>query len=93
MRRHLLSRSSVAGLIAAAFLAPAMAAAQGSASISGTITDSASGRPIPSVQVTILGTTRGAMTDDAGRYALRGLNDGALTLRVQRIGYAREHVP
>src|SRR4051812_10049086 len=88
MRRHLLSRSSVVGLVAAAFFAPAMAAAQGTASISGTVTDSASGRPIPSVQVTVVGTTRGAVTDDAGRYALRGLNDGPLTLRVQRIGYA-----
>jgi len=90
MRRHLLSRSSVVGLIAAAFLAPAMAAAQGSASIGGIVTDSASGRPIPSVQVVVVGTTRGAVTDDEGRFALRGLAAGTWTVRAQRIGYRPE---
>lgn len=90
MRRHLLSRSSVAGLIAAAFLAPAMAAAQGTASITGTVTDSASGRPIPSVQVVVVGTTRGALSDDEGRFAVRGLAAGTWTVRAQRIGYRPE---
>lgn len=90
MRRHLLSQSWVVGLVAAAFLAPAMASAQGSASISGTITDSASGRPVPSVQVVVVGTTRGAITDDAGRYALRGLSAGSWSVRAQRIGYRPE---
>ena len=87
MRRHLLSRSSVVGLIAAAFLAPAMAAAQGTASITGTVTDSASGRPIPSVQVVVVGTTRGALSDDQGRFAVRGVSAGTWTVRAQRIGY------
>ena len=87
MRRHLLSRSWVVGLVAAAFLAPAMAAAQGTASISGTVTDSASGRPIPSVQVVVVGTTRGALSDDEGRFAVRGLGAGTWTVRAQRIGY------
>ena len=87
MRRHLLSRSSVVGLIAAAILAPAMAAAQGSASIAGTVTDSASGAPLTSVQVLVVGTTRGGFTDEAGRFTIRGLSGGPLTLRAQRIGY------
>ena len=87
MRRHLLSRSMVAGLVATAFLAPAMAAAQSSASISGTVTDSASGAPLTSVQVIVVGTTRGASTDDAGRFVIRGLQAGSWTVRAQRIGY------
>jgi len=90
MRRHLLSRSSVVGLVAAAFLAPAIAAAQGSASISGTVTDSASGRPIPSVQVVVVGTTRGAVSDEQGRFAVHGVSAGTWSVRAQRIGYRPE---
>ncbi len=90
MRRHLLSRSSVVGLIAAAFLAPAMAAAQGNASINGTVSDSASGRPIPAVQIVVVGTTRGGFSDEEGRFAIRGLAAGTLTVRAQRIGYRPE---
>ena len=90
MRRHLLSRSSVVGLVAAAFLAPAIAAAQGTASISGTVTDSASGRPIPSVQVVVVGTTRGAVSDEQGRYAVHGISAGTWSIRAQRIGYRPE---
>ncbi len=90
MRRHLLSQSLVVGLIAAAFVAPVMAAAQGTASISGTVNDSASGRPISAVQVVVVGTTRGAFSDDGGRFAVRGLSAGTWTVRAQRIGYRPE---
>jgi TonB-linked SusC/RagA family outer membrane protein len=67
-----------------------MAAAQGTASISGTVTDSASGRPIPSVQVVVVGTTRGAVSDEQGRYAVHGISAGTWTVRAQRIGYRPE---
>ena len=87
MRRHLLCWSTV-GLFIAAALVPSLAAAQGTASISGTVTDSASGRAIPSVQVLVTGTTRGAITDEGGRFTLRGLSGGVVNLRAQRIGYA-----
>jgi TonB-linked SusC/RagA family outer membrane protein len=90
MRRHLLSRSWVVGLVAAAFLAPAIAAAQGNASISGTVTDSASGRPIPSVQIVIVGSTRGAISDEQGRFAVHGISAGTWSVRAQRIGYRPE---
>jgi TonB-linked SusC/RagA family outer membrane protein len=79
---------STVGLFVAAAFAPSLAAAQGTASISGTVSDSASGRPIPSVQVLVTGTTRGAITDESGRYTLRGLSGGMITVRAQRIGYA-----
>ena len=88
MRRHLLSWSTVGVFIAAALAAPGTMAAQGTASLSGTVTDSASGRPIPAVQVLVTGTTRGALTDDAGRFVVRGLSGGTFVVRAQRIGYA-----
>ena len=87
MRRHLLSRSTVVGLVVAALFAPATMAAQGNGSISGTVTDSASGLPVASVAIVVSGTTRGAMTDESGRYAVRGLDAGTWTVRAQRIGY------
>ena len=87
MRRHLLSWSTV-GLFIAAAIVPSLAAAQGTASISGTVTDSASGRPVPAVQVLVAGTTRGATTNELGVFSLRGLSGGAVTVRAQRIGYA-----
>jgi TonB-linked SusC/RagA family outer membrane protein len=68
--------------------APATVAAQGSATVQGTITDSATRRPIPGVQVVIAGSARGAITDDAGRYSIRAVQAGPLTLRAQRLGFA-----
>lgn len=71
-----------------ALLAPARGAAQGEATIAGTVTDSSTRTPVPGVQITIAGTARGTLTDDGGRYALRGVPAGTVSLRVQRLGYA-----
>jgi TonB-linked SusC/RagA family outer membrane protein len=71
-----------------ALIAPNRAVAQGSATIAGTVTDSSTQQPVPGVQVTVAGTQRGTITDDGGRYALRSLPAGTVTIRVQRIGYA-----
>jgi TonB-linked SusC/RagA family outer membrane protein len=74
--------------LVALFGAPATASAQGSATVQGTVTDSVGSRPIAGVQVLVAGTTRGAMTDDAGRYVIRGVHAGQLTVRAQRLGFA-----
>jgi TonB-dependent starch-binding outer membrane protein SusC len=68
------------------WLVPATAFAQGT--ISGKVTDKATGNPVPSAQVSIVGTTRGALTSDKGEYTLRAVAPGVLTLRATRIGYA-----
>jgi TonB-linked SusC/RagA family outer membrane protein len=73
----------------AALVTTGSATAQGPASVAGTVTDSTTQLGVPGAQVTIVGTTFGTMTDDAGRYSLRSLPVGNLTLRVQRLGYAR----
>jgi TonB-linked SusC/RagA family outer membrane protein len=74
--------------LAAIFGAPAIASAQGSATVQGTVIDSAGRRPIPGVQIVVPGTTRGTMTDEAGRYTIRGVSAGPMTLRAQRLGFA-----
>lgn len=56
--------------------------------ISGKVTDAASGRPVVDAQVRIVGTTRGAATATDGTYRIPGVPVGVVTLRTQRIGYA-----
>lgn len=73
----------------AALLVPrARAAAQETAAIRGTVTDSATGGPVSGVQVHVTGTTRGAVTGDNGAYLVTHLSAGVVTVRAQRIGFA-----
>src|SRR5438067_5958761 len=85
------------GLTLAAFLAvPAVVAAQPAAGrVSGTVTDSA-GNPIPGVNVLVVapaggragGVQTGASTASDGRFTIRNVPNGTVTLRAQRIGFA-----
>jgi TonB-linked SusC/RagA family outer membrane protein len=68
--------------------APQPVAAQQPGIIRGTVTDSATGRGVPGVQVTVPGTARGAITSEAGVYQLSGVGAGSVTVRAQRLGYA-----
>jgi TonB-linked SusC/RagA family outer membrane protein len=64
-----------------------VAAAQ-TGTIVGTVTDQATKTPIPSVQIQIVGSTRGVISGADGHYRLGGVPSGAVQLRVTRIGYA-----
>ncbi|MDQ3949686.1 MAG: TonB-dependent receptor, partial [Gemmatimonadota bacterium] len=79
--------TALAASFAALVGAPTAAAAQGTATVQGIVTDSTSRRPVAGVQVVVTGTTRGALTDDAGRYAIRGVPSGEITLRAHRLGF------
>jgi TonB-linked SusC/RagA family outer membrane protein len=68
------------------WLLPATAFAQ-QGTITGKVIDSATSNPVPSAQVFIVGTTRGALTSEQGVYTLRGVAPGTVTLRATRIGY------
>src|SRR5687768_15720641 len=81
--------SAFVSLLLAALFAPSAVFAQGTGNIQGTVTDSATRRPIAGAQVAIVGTTRGTLTDDDGRFALRGVAAGTHTLRVVRLGYGQ----
>jgi TonB-linked SusC/RagA family outer membrane protein len=76
-----------AGALGFALLAPGSAPAQATAS--GTVTDSTTRQPVPGAQITVVGTTTGTTTNDAGYYSLRSVPSGNVTLRVQRLGYGR----
>jgi TonB-linked SusC/RagA family outer membrane protein len=62
-------------------------AAQATGVVRGTVTDSKMGVGISDVQVVVVGTRRGAVTDAAGRYTLAGVPGATTSLRAQKIGY------
>ncbi len=55
--------------------------------VRGTVTDSATQRPVESVQVTITGTNLGAITNETGVYLIRGVQTGAHQVRAARLGF------
>lgn len=57
------------------------------ATISGTVTDQRSGQPLPGVQVNIVGTMIGALTDAQGRYRIVNAPAGPARLRARLLGY------
>lgn len=71
-----------------ALLAPlGIAGAQGTGRITGTVTDSISGRELSDVQVSIVGSRIGAVSDARGRFNLIGVPAGARVVEARRIGY------
>ena len=61
--------------------------------IAGLVTDSAGGRPLNGVEITVTSAGRGPMsarTDAAGRYALANVVAGAVRVRARVLGYAAQ---
>ena len=71
-------------------LAPAVAAAQGTGTIRGRVTNAAGGEGIPAVQVFVTGTQRGSMTDERGEYTILAVPEGARTVSARRVGFAAQ---
>ncbi|MGQ0540208.1 MAG: SusC/RagA family TonB-linked outer membrane protein [Gemmatimonadaceae bacterium] len=81
-------------LVAAVALTPfGMAAAQNTGSIQGRITESGSQRPIPEVQVMVVGTGSGALTNATGDYTIVNVPVGDRTVRFRRIGFVPAERP
>lgn len=57
-----------------------------SGTIAGTVTSADGGRPIAGAQVTLVGTPRGGVTGDDGRYTIVA-DPGTYRMRVRRIGF------
>jgi TonB-linked SusC/RagA family outer membrane protein len=76
-------------LIAAAVLAAVVpvAGAQNPGSITGRVTDAASGQPIVAAQVTVSGTNLATQTGADGQYTLRAVSPGSVEVRALRVGY------
>jgi hypothetical protein len=84
MTRRTLPRP-VAALVAAA-LVPAVAVAQGI--VTGQVVDATTRRGVEGAQVAVEGTQAAVATGADGRFALRSLRPGIVSVRVRAIGYA-----
>jgi TonB-dependent starch-binding outer membrane protein SusC len=99
MRHHRLSAGRLlwATLVAVASISstlPARVSAQGATGIvRGTITNSASGQPLANAQVSIPGTTLGAITNATGVFNISGVPAGTQTVRARLIGYQQSEKP
>ena len=72
-------------------LVPIAAAAQATGSIRGRVLNDAQ-RPIPGATVSIVGTTRGGLTNPDGEFVIANVPVGPQTVRAQMIGYARREM-
>ena len=78
-----------AAAVLAAAITPALGLAQQTTgSITGTVVDQATRRPVSDVQVTVIGSQRGAVTDQQGRFRIAGVPAGTRQVRARRVGYA-----
>jgi TonB-linked SusC/RagA family outer membrane protein len=89
----LISALNISTLPASTFTDPGVPADEmQQASVSGTVTDSSTGEPIPGVNIVIKGTTVGVTTDQAGKYTINTSNRNAI-LVCSFIGYISQEIP
>src|SRR5579863_3048413 len=89
MKRLVVSSVGLLGLL---LVGQQVYAQESSGRLVGHVTDAADKVPVPAAQVTVTGTTIGALSNDSGVFALR-LPSDAKTLTVRRIGYRQTTVP
>ncbi|MES2523516.1 MAG: SusC/RagA family TonB-linked outer membrane protein [Gemmatimonadota bacterium] len=81
-------RAAVIACLALALPSATLFAQASRGVVTGRILEAVGGAPISNAQVTIAGTTVGALTNEEGRYTLRGVPTGNVTVRALRIGYS-----
>ncbi len=69
---------------------PVLVSAQETGQITGTIVDAETGETIIGASVAITGTTRGAISDLDGKYAIRKLDAGVYSLTISYISYTKQ---
>lgn len=81
--------ASLTAFLALLLMLPASALAQDTGTISGTVTDSQTGEPLPGVNVAIANTTRGAATTADGEYTIENVPAGQVTVQATFVGFSR----
>ena len=64
-----------------------VARAQDAGIITGRVIDANSNAPVPSAQIQVVGTTRGGVTGDDGRFRIAAVRAGQYQVRALRLGY------
>ena len=83
--RHILRLGAAISAMLLCVASPGLA--QDAGTITGVVVDAGSLAPIPSAQVQIVGTTRGVVTGEDGRFRIAGVRPGTYQVRVLRLGY------
>jgi TonB-linked SusC/RagA family outer membrane protein len=83
---------SILALLSLVFLVEALPAHAQTGQISGTVTDSTNGEPLPGVNVVIAGTRQGASTGSRGQFTISGVEPGTYDLQASFIGYEQRAV-
>src|SRR6266576_2399333 len=93
--RFTVGRTRLGAAVALGFclLVPLRLAAQGNGEVTGRVTDKESGQALAGAQVSVVGTTIRALTNQDGRYHIVNVPAGAQTVRVAFIGYATTTQP
>ena len=76
-------------LVALLTSAATVQAQGGGGRITGRVSTAEGGQPIPGVQITVTGTSRGAISDTAGRYTITDVPTGSQTVLARSLGWAR----
>ena len=79
------ARACALGLL----LLPGAAWAQQRGTVTGRVTDQATGQPLVSVQVYVSGTQLGRLTDQQGRYDIASVPVGQREIRATILGYTQ----
>lgn len=91
-RLRRLTTSLLAALVAFGLVAPPAEAQGTGGTVTGRVTDAATGQPIQQARVLVQGTQIGTLTAENGRYTLRVPTAGAIVIEVSRIGYEAKRV-
>jgi len=75
----------MAALLLAVATAPALA--QGTGVIRGTVADAVTQRPLATVQISVVGTNRGALSNAAGEFLILNIPAGTYEVRAEMIGH------
>jgi TonB-linked SusC/RagA family outer membrane protein len=88
MNQRVLSLFRACSAIAALLIGSAATVlAQEPGTITGRVTDAASNAPVPSAQILIVGTPRGVVAGDDGRFRITNVRPGQYQIRALRLGY------
>jgi TonB-linked SusC/RagA family outer membrane protein len=85
MEEHAMRSGFLLGALALAIASPAFG--QNTGTITGRVTERQTERPLANVQVRILGSNRGAVTDDSGSYRVVNVPAGPAQIAILRLGY------
>ncbi len=88
MSRHRVRRAVALATLLGALASSPVAAQQ--ATVTGRVTDAVTGQAVAEVQVTVVGTNQYGFTNVEGRYLIRNVAPGPVTLRATRLGYGDE---